>query len=233
MMLMLTASPPSQLSLTTQQARPQESTAAPKRLRSLGLTLAPGRCFAEEGSPANHTYEIHSGAMLLSRFTWNGQRHIVGILGVGDVFGRALSPIHDCTLEPLTRTVLHPLDKAIASDREAQMRFVLEHMQRQLRACRDHAVRLQCRTAETKLASLLLSLPPKTSEGTSFEGRTNASTRIFLSLTDISDCLNLRPETISRLLSRFKSMGLIAKPARDALHILDVDRLSQIAHPLD
>ena len=85
---------------------------------------------------------------------------------------------------------MRPLDEAIASDREAEMRFVLEHVQRQLRAVRDHAVRLQCRTAETKLASLLLSLPPKTFERTSFEERSNASTRIFLSLVDISDWLS-------------------------------------------
>ena len=217
-MLILTARPPQLV--------------APKALLPLNVILTPGRCFAEEGSPADHTYKIHSGALLLSRLTWNGQRHILGILGDDDVFGRALSPVYDCTLEPLTRTVLHPLDGPISSDPEAEMRFVLEHTQRQLRACRDHAMRLQCRTAEAKLASLILSLPCRTSETPSFEEQNNASTRIFMSLSDIADFLSLRPETISRLLSRFRSMGLIAKPSKGSLHILDMNGLSQIAHPI-
>lgn len=133
-MLMLKARPPPQHNFKAQQVRTQAEIAARKVLPPSELTLTPGRCFAEEGSPANHTYEIHSGALLLSRLTCDGQRHILGILGLGDVIGRALSPIHDCTIEPLTRTVLHRLDGSIDSDREDDLRFVTKHMQRQLMA---------------------------------------------------------------------------------------------------
>jgi CRP/FNR family transcriptional regulator len=228
-MLTLKSGPCSQHNFGQQARRIEQISACPPA----ELILLRGHSFAEEGTTAHYTYLIRSGALLLSRLTCDGQRHVLGILGPGDVIGRALSPVYDCTIEPLTRTELQRLDGSLNRDREATMRFITQHMQRQLMACREHAVRLQSRSAEVKLASLLLSLPVERSERLSGSHNANSATCVCLRLADISDCLSLRLETISRIFSRFRRSGLISKPARGVVQILDLERLSRIAHPID
>lgn len=81
--------------------------------------------------------------------------------------------------------------------------------------------------ADQRMAAFLVSLSRR------FEVRGFSATRLHLTMTrtDIANYLRLAPETVSRVLRRFQSEGLIAVDRRE-LEITDKGRLHELAHPV-
>lgn len=152
--------------------------------------------------------------------------HVVAILGKGDMFGITDQDNYDCTAEAIAPTSIHIMQ---ATDGHFATRSqIIHNLQRQLEDARTHTVRLQRRSAEEKLASFLLSLPPVGRPATP-----SGDERIMLSLTDAADYLSLRMATVSRVLSRFRQIGPISAKARGRFTILDKAQPSDLANPVD
>jgi CRP-like cAMP-binding protein len=165
--------------------------------------------------------------------TQDGKRHVLSILGPGDVFGLTSGAVYDCTVEPIVESIVRRLEYTSLERSGALQSYVMKQLQIQLEASRAHAVRLQRRSAEEKLASFLMSLPHTHPGRVEDDDCQPASERIMLSLVDIADYLSLRMETVCRVLSRFRQRGLIAMRAKGQLTILNPNRLFAISCPID
>ena len=82
-------------------------------------------------------------------------------------------------------------------------------------------------TADQRMAAVLWSLSRR------FAERGFSATRMHLTMTrtDIANYLRLAPETVSRVLRRFQSDGLVAVDRRE-LELLDPDKVHDLARPV-
>ena len=104
-------------------------------------------------------------------------------------------------------------------------RQLLRLMSREILEDQNMMIWLAKKTAEERLASLLLRISAQFSQR-------NFSAREFnlsMSRTDIANYLGLAVETVSRLFSRFQSEGLLTV---DRKHVVidDLDNLQRMAH---
>ncbi|WP_355659732.1 fumarate/nitrate reduction transcriptional regulator Fnr [Halomonas salifodinae] len=97
-------------------------------------------------------------------------------------------------------------------------------MSKEMRDDRRMIRLLSRKTADERLASFLTGL----SERFRRRGYSAYSFRLSMSRADIGNHLGLAVETVSRILGRFQSQGLVAVSGRE-INILDLDTLAQLA----
>jgi len=97
---------------------------------------------------------------------------------------------------------------------------VFQLMSHEIQNGHQMSMLLSKHTAEERMASLLLSL------STRFQRRRLSPTRFTLPMArnDIANFLGLAVETVSRVLTRFQTQGLVGIRGRD-VELLDVDAL--------
>lgn len=186
-------------------------------------------CF-NAGEPFNSIYVVRQGAIKTYTMTEEGEEQVTGFYLAGDCFGfdgihtqrhtnsaKALERTHLCEIpfeqfEHLCADIPHLQHYAFQL---ASHQIVLEQKRMQL---------MGKRAAEARLAYLLLEFVQRVHHGDS-EGET------LLPMTryDIANYLGLSVETVSRILSRFHSEGIIELHGR-RVEIVSVERLRKYAH---
>ena len=168
-----------------------------------------GRCFIEEGEPADCFFNITAGTAKLYKLLPDGRRQITGFVGVGHFLGLAVSDTYAFSAEAIepvrfcrfSRTRLrHLLD-----DFPLMEQRLLEVASNELVAAQEQMLLLGRKTARERLASFLLM---QSSQGLPC-GHVRARFRLPMTRADISDYLGLTIETVSRSLTRLHNEGLI------------------------
>ncbi len=171
-----------------------------------------GRCFIEEGEPAESFFNVTTGTAKLYKLLPDGRRQITGFAGPGHFLGLAVSSTYAFSAEAIEPVRFcrfsRPKLRALLVDFPKLERRLLEVAATELVAAQEQMLLLGRKTAKERLASFLLM---QTAQGAPSR---DSSVLVTLPMTrgDIADYLGLTIETVSRTLSRLRVDRLIDIP---------------------
>lgn len=189
-----------------------------------------GDCLYRAGNPFTALYAIRSGSFKSTIIAADGDTQVTHfslpgeLLGL-DAYSGHTHPSYAEALEDSCVCVL-PFNQLeiLAQDVPTLQRHIYAIFSEELRGENEILLLLGKRSAETRLAALLINISSR------YARRGYSSSRFLLSMprTDIANYLGLTAETVSRLFSRFQKEGLIQVEGRD-VKILDMVGLSELA----
>ena len=187
-----------------------------EQISQLGCVFRPARYRRNqilffEGGAAQHLFAVHTGLVKLVKSLENGRDRISSVLFPGELFG--LETLSQPTY-PLTAVTLRDSEICAASREEViiflqsnpeialgMVRFLVAEVGR----VRTQVTDMSFKDARMKVATFLLSLVA--SDPTPHNGRVTLT--LPLSRQEISEVLELSPETVSRTLTAFRREQLI------------------------
>ena len=171
------------------------------------LNAANEEIFGEE-DPADFVYRVLSGAVRTTRLLNDGRRQIAGFHLPGDVFGFERGRTHRFSAEAIARSEIALVRRSViehAAERDGDAARQLWLLAcGELEILQDHVLLLGHRNAADRVEGFLQHL-----------SRRCLSTIVDLpmSRSDIGDYLGLTLETVSRTLSQFARVKIIALPS--------------------
>jgi len=185
-----------------------------------------------EASESRYFFKVTAGVVRLSRLLADGRRQIAAFCLPGSFCGLDLRGSHGATAEAIgtvsvKRMSWHHLD-ALAVERPAANRAVLELLSEQLAEAHARLLLLGRKTPREKLASFLLEMADRSAG----DGAAAGWFHLPMRRQDIADFLGLTIETVSRGFTRFRAAGLIALADPTTLRLLDREALEEIADGL-
>jgi CRP/FNR family nitrogen fixation transcriptional regulator len=178
------------------------------------------------GDRAEYYFKVLKGAVRSCHVLADGRRHIGEFFLVGDFIGLDAAESYAFAAEAIVETALirysrHKVD-ALAAEEPRVGRSLVEIMRSGLAAARERILLLGHMTAMERIASFLLDMSERHSDG-----------RISLPMTrtDIGDYLGLTMETVSRAFSQLKSDGIITQHGMHELAIAKPAALVELTKP--
>jgi CRP-like cAMP-binding protein len=207
-----------------------------EEIQALGCVFRPARYRRNqilffEGGIAQHLFALHSGLVKVVKTLDNGRDRITGVLFPGELFG--LESLTDLSY-PLTAVALRDCEICAAPREEfasylranpdlaiGMVRFLVGELER----VRKQVTDMSFKDARMKVATFLLSLV--STDSPAANGTVNMT--LPLSRLEISEVLELSPETISRTISSFRKEQLVVARGR---HLMIQNRtgLESVAH---
>lgn len=178
---------------------------------------APGDVVLREDHDNGRIGYVVEGFLGMVKQLPDGRRHIIGLLGRGDMFGRAFDGTSGYRIEALAETLVLTCDRArfkavIGRSAEAEHLFLTE-MQDELDAAREWVVVLGGRKIVQRLASFLFILCRRkrraAGPGDEDEEEMPINLRISIRRRDLAQYLGARPESLSRALRELEQDGVI------------------------
>ena len=209
---------------------------SPDQIQGLGCVFRPARYRRNqilffEGGIAQHLFALHSGLVKVVKSLENGKDRITGVLFPGELFG--LESLTDASY-PLTAVALRDSEICAAprDDFSTYLRAnpeiaigMVRFLVGELKRVRTQVTDMSFKDARMKVATFILSLI--NSDTPHANGTVNLT--LPLSRLEISEVLELSPETISRTLSSFRREQLVSARGR---HLVIHNRagLESVAH---
>ena len=193
------------------------------------VTLRSGAVLVREGDPAPHVFSITSGSLRVYKLLPDGRRQITGFLFAGDFLGLAIGDDYVFSAEAMESSTVCRFRKgpfrALVKRSPPLEHMLLHRTMHELAAAQNQMLLLGRKTAIERMASFLLDLPGHDPARPSALGYV----RLPMKRAEIADYLGLTIETVSRVLTRMKLMGLISTPSQSELIIERPDRMRQHA----
>ena len=173
--------------------------------------LARGQHIFRLGDEFHALYAIRCGSVKTYTITEDGNEQITGFHLPGEIIGLDAinSTQHYCGAKTLETTSICDVPfnrlEELATCVPSLGRQLLRIMSREIQADEEMLTLLGKKTAEERLASLLLSLSTRFQQ----RGFSPLEFQLSMSRNDISNYLGLAVETVSRLFTRFQQQGLI------------------------
>jgi CRP/FNR family nitrogen fixation transcriptional regulator len=182
-----------------------------------------------EGTAADHSYKVISGAVRLSKMMSDGRRQIAEFALPGDFFGINWLDEHAMTAEALNDVTVvcyarGRLERLGDENREVRAEL-FSSLRHDLWAAQNHLVILGRQSAMERVASFLIQLADRN------RGAEKATIDIPMTRQDIADFLGLTIETVCRMLTRLKVSGIVGIPNRHAIVVRNSAALKRAAHP--
>ena len=183
---------------------------------------SPHELVFREHDRASRVYIVDEGLVMLSHVFADGRRHIVDLVGPGELCAWESDGIHGCTAETLTFATLTSYDMARVEEAPALHRELSRRLRATLRRVQGHAAMLGRKTALERVASLIQRL----SEICDPDGD-----EVYLPLTrrEIADHLGITQETASRSFSELKRRRIICHLSSSEVRIENPAALSRLA----
>jgi len=186
-----------------------------------------GACVFRTGDAFRAIYAVRSGVVKTVLVDSEGQEQVLGFYLPGEVVGlNAIYPEHyPCDAVALETTEFCRFSFPAMSELAARVPTVQQHLFRLLSKELGTASLLAGdHSADERMAAFLLDL------GERFATRGFSPTAFHLSMSraDIANYLRLAAETVSRVLGRFRTQGLVHIEGRD-VELLDLDALRRLA----
>jgi CRP/FNR family cyclic AMP-dependent transcriptional regulator len=168
-----------------------------------------------EGQSARGVYMICRGEAKLSVVSRDGRTLILKIAGPGEVLGLSscvMNNPYECTVETLSPCQVNFIRmddflRLIHEDSEACLRAASQISRQYNNACRELRWVGLSRSADWRLASLLIGWSEDHSEGNVTNGL--AGVKLALTHEEIAQMIGTTRETVTRALARFKKQKLI------------------------
>lgn len=193
------------------------------------MTFGANEALTREGDPARHLFNITSGSVRVFKLLPDGRRQIMGFLFAGDFLGLTAGDefaFSAETIEPVTVCRFkREAYRVLVRESSALEAVLLERANHELAAAHNQMVLLGRKTARERLATFLLDLPSK--DPARFDGPNQV--RLPMSRSEIADYLGLTIETVSRVLTKLKTQGLIRLTSLNTATIVNPAALRRIA----
>jgi len=182
------------------------------------------------GDTLSAIYAIRSGWVKSYAIAEDGSEQVTGFHLPGELIGldAIASGEHPCSAKALDTTSICdiPFDRLedLAAEVSGLQRQLLRIMSQELTTDEELLMLLGKRSAEERLAALLLSISSRLSQ----RGYSAHEFRLPMSRNDIGNYLGLAVETVSRLFTRFQQQGLLSVQNK-LVSIQDLDGLKYAA----
>ncbi|MCL4147489.1 UNVERIFIED_CONTAM: hypothetical protein GTU68_057614 [Idotea baltica] len=181
------------------------------------------------GENLNSIFVLHSGSVKTYIESSDGDNQITGFHMPGDVIGihGLFNKIHTDTVEALETSSVCELKfshyEDLAEEFPEVRTEIMQHIFREMTHEQEHLLILGKMSSERRIAYFLLDLSSRLSE------HNLSPKRINLSMTrrEVGNYLSLAVETVSRILTRFQTRGIIEIDRRSIL-IKDKQRLEMV-----
>jgi CRP/FNR family transcriptional regulator len=201
------------------------------RLNALAerIALAPGDVLIREGDPASHVFNISGGSVRVYRLLSDGRRQITGFLFAGDFLGLATGDRYAFSAEAIESGSVcrfrKPDYRALILTTPALEAILLDRAHHELAAAQAQMLLLGRKTAIERVATFLRDLSGVDPM------RPLPAGRVHLPMTraEMADYLGLTIETVSRVLTRLKTEGVIRLLSLNQLEIARPKRLEALA----
>jgi CRP/FNR family transcriptional regulator, anaerobic regulatory protein len=220
------------------RALPPEALAEFNRIAHRRKVPVGGRLFDHDQQPPL-VANIVSGVVRLSRSLADGRTQIVGLQFAPEFVGRPFAIRGPILVEAATNVELccftrSHFDSLLRRHGRLQ-ELLMEHIARSLEQAREWMLLLGRKTAEERVASLVLLCAQRMRESSigteeDFEG---AYIELPLSRTEMADYLGLTLETVGRMMQRLARSGIIAIRPRRGLIIINPAELRLLAGQSD
>jgi len=193
------------------------------------IVLQPGEALIREGDPARHVFNITSGSVRVYKLLSDGRRQITGFLFAGDFLGLATGETYVFSaeaIEPAAACRFRKSDyRTLIRETPALEAALLDRANHELAAAQNQMMLLGRKTALERVATFLLDLPGHD------PARAMVAGRVYLPMTrsEIADYLGLTIETVSRVLTRLKTSGVIRLTSLTELYIEQPSVLKALA----
>lgn len=181
-----------------------------------------------EGDETTGFYEILSGTLRSYKIFPDGRRQIVAFAFAGDIVGFGHGEHYRFDCDALTTTRVRAIQKSsllrAIRERPELAEKLLEVAGDEVANLQDLSILLCRKTAIERIASFLLSMAERTPAKAIGEQLALPMCRI-----DIADYLGLTIETVSRNMTRLRTMRVIDLPNRGNFIVRDIDRLRLLA----
>jgi CRP/FNR family transcriptional regulator len=193
----------------------------------------PGSVIVRSGDQADWCAHVVSGVVKLTLALPDGRQQIVGILFPSDFLGR---PFKDRA--PFTAEAASVVELCCFGQRQFEQllhqhpgmkQLFLERTLDAVDAARDWMLLLGCKTAEERVATLILLIARRTRVARCAPCAEDQPMRFDLPLSrmEMAEFLGLRTETISRQLRRLHAAGLIDMPGRRSIAVRNLGALER------
>ncbi len=199
-------------------------------------TVLAGQMILGEGEARTIFANIVSGVVKLTKTLDDGRQHIIGLLFASDFLGRAYRDDNPYFAEAATDVELCVFPttgfERLLTEHPGLEHRLLQFTLTELDACQEWMLLLARKKAEERVASFLLMIAKRVPNiGCSQSEKANEVRFVLpLSRAEISDCLGLTIETVSRQITRLKTKGIIELMNYREIVIPDVRRLQQAAY---
>ena len=193
------------------------------------VALTPGQALIREGDEAKHVFNITSGSVRVYKLLPDGRRQITGFLFAGDFLGLATGQTYVFSaeaIEPATACRFRKSDyRTLSRETPALEAALLDRATHELAAAQNQMLLLGRKTALERIATFLLDLPGHDPARATTEGLV----RLPMTRSEIADYLGLTIETVSRVLTKLKTSGVIRLISLTELQIENAGRLKALA----
>lgn len=215
------------------RAGPGDGTPRARTLQPGQIEVRAGEHILRQGRPALAVFSLRQGSAKNIYESPLGWRQVTGFSLPGDTLGLEPSeaPTHATSAVALQDAVCCVVSAEAIREQMTAPAFrdaVLDVMRRNDERARILLVAIGSMKAAQRLAMLLLDLDGEHRR----RGANDGTLTLAMSRTDIASLLGLTLETVSRLLSRFASVGLISVRQR-RLRIIDREGLASVYADLE
>jgi len=195
-----------------------------------------GQTILGEGEARSIFANIVSGVVKLTKTLDDGRQHIIGLLFASDFLGRAYRQDNPYFAEAATDVELCVFPTSgferLLIEHPGLEHRLFQFTLTELDACHEWMLLLARKKAEERVASFLLMIAKRVPNlGCAHSDKPNEVRFILpLSRTEISDCLGLTIETVSRQITRLKTKGIVELLNYREIVIPDMQRLQQAAY---
>lgn len=193
------------------------------------VVLHAGEALIREGDDARHVFNITSGSVRVYKLLSDGRRQITGFLFAGDFLGLATGQTYVFSaeaIEPATACRFRKSDyRTLIRETPALEAALLDRATHELAAAQNQMLLLGRKTALERVATFLLDLPSQDPARTTAEGLVH----LPMTRSEIADYLGLTIETVSRVLTKLKTSGVIRLISLTDLKIEQPARLKALA----
>jgi CRP/FNR family transcriptional regulator len=209
-----------------------------KRFRTIATrrTFAPGQHIHLADEKPEFFGAVISGVVKLTKILFDGRQQVVGLLlppdSIGRVFGRKTPYFAEAATQVELCCFPYAGFERMLEDFPGLKQRLLEQTLDELDSALDWMVLLGRKTAEERVASLLLMLAMRSTlpgEGDDAGAPRAQTLDLHLKREEIADFLGLTYETVCRQISLMKKRGLIELTGRRRVLVPDVSVLVQAA----
>lgn len=182
----------------------------------------PRELLFREHDRAGRIYVVEDGLVMLSHIFSDGRRHIVDLIGPGELCAWECDPKHGSTAETLTFSTITSYEAARVEEAFGLHRDLSRRLRAAMQRMHGHAATLGRKTALERVASLIVRL---------WNICDPDDDLVYLPLTrrEIADHLGLTQETVSRSFSELKRRGVICESAPNEVRIENARALARLA----
>ena len=184
--------------------------------------FSPRELVFREHDKAKRVFVVDEGLVMLSHVFCDGRRHIVDLVGPGELCAWESGIVHGCTAETLTYATITSYDMGRVDESPALQRDLSRRLRVSLRRVQGHTAMLGRKTALERVATLIQRL----SEICDPDGD-----EVYLPLTrrEIADHLGITQETASRSFSELKRRCIICHLSVNEIRIENPGALARLA----